>query len=139
MVLAPGNSFGQRVSDAFIKQWQQLTGNTPAQRQFSSRQQIQKEIASVFGLTDSQARIDQMKQILGNNSLEGQPRSRRDTDAVYMIANINELTLLKPFIDVAVNPGVKHLACTPARAATRTVTSIPWTSVASSSAISRYW
>ncbi|GHA54178.1 penicillin-binding protein activator [Photobacterium aphoticum] len=107
MVLAPGNSFGQRVSDAFIKQWQQLTGNTPAQRQFSSRQQIQKEIAGVFGLTDSQARIDQMKQILGNNSLEGQPRSRRDTDAVYMIANINELTLLKPFIDVAVNPGVK--------------------------------
>ncbi|MGF1725818.1 penicillin-binding protein activator [Photobacterium nomapromontoriensis] len=106
MVLAPGNSFGQRVSHAFIEQWQQLTGKSPATRQFSSRQQIQQEIAAVFGLTDSQARINQMKQVLGTNDLEGQPRSRRDTDAVYLIANMNELTLLKPFIEVAINPGI---------------------------------
>ncbi|KLV06209.1 penicillin-binding protein [Photobacterium aquae] len=105
MVLAPANSYGQRVSNAFIEQWQQLTGKTPTTRQFSSRKQIQQEIAAVFGLTDSQARIDQMKQVL-RMDLEAQPRSRRDTDAVYLIANKNELTLLKPFIEVAVNPGI---------------------------------
>ncbi|KHT62561.1 penicillin-binding protein [Photobacterium gaetbulicola] len=103
MVLAPGNSFGSRVSNAFIEQWQQLTGNTPATRQFSSRKQIQQEIAAVFGLTESQSRIQQMQQVLGME-LEAEPRSRRDTDAVYLIANVNELTLLKPFIEVSINP-----------------------------------
>ncbi|PSW18492.1 penicillin-binding protein activator [Photobacterium sanctipauli] len=106
MVLAPGNSFGRRVTDAFTEQWQQLTGDSPTTRQFSSRKQIQQEVAAVFGLTESQARIDQMQQLLGIE-LEGQPRSRRDTDAVYLIANMNELTLLKPFIDVAINPDVQ--------------------------------
>ena len=80
-----------------------MTGKTPATRQFSSRKQIQQEIASVFGLTDSQNRIKQMQQVLGME-LEAEPRSRRDTDSVYLIANVNELTLLKPFIEVAINP-----------------------------------
>ncbi|MCW8330475.1 penicillin-binding protein activator [Photobacterium sp. SDRW27] len=103
MVLAPGNSFGERVSNAFIEQWQQLTGKSPAIRSFSSRKQIQQQIAAVFGLTESEARINQMQQLLGLE-LEAQPRSRRDTDAVYLVANKNELTLLKPFIEVAINP-----------------------------------
>ena len=105
MVLAPGNAFGQRVSNAFIEQWQQLTGKSPAVRTFSSRKQIQQQIAAVFGLTESQSRIDQMQQVLGLE-LESEPRSRRDTDAVYLVANKNELTLLKPFIEVAINPDI---------------------------------
>ncbi|WP_299019147.1 penicillin-binding protein activator [uncultured Photobacterium sp.] len=106
MVLAPGNDFGQRVSNAFIEQWQQLTGKSPATSSFSSRKQIQQQIASVFGLTESQSRINQMQQVL-DIELEAQPRSRRDTDAVYLVANKNELTLLKPFIEVAINPDIK--------------------------------
>ncbi|ELR66372.1 LppC putative lipoprotein [Photobacterium marinum] len=106
MVLAPGNDFGQRVSSAFIEQWQQLTGKSPAISSFSSRKQIQQQIATVFGLTESQSRINQMKQVLGID-LEAQPRSRRDTDAVYLIANKTELTLLKPFIEVAINPDIQ--------------------------------
>ncbi|MGF1713683.1 penicillin-binding protein activator [Photobacterium chitinilyticum] len=106
MVLAPGNSFGERVSNAFIDQWQQLTGKSPAISSFSSRKQIQQQIATVFGLTESQARVNQMQQVLGLE-LESQPRSRRDTDAVYLVANKNELTLLKPFIEVAINPDIE--------------------------------
>ncbi len=36
--------------------------------------------------------------------LQSQPRSRRDIDAVYIVANSSQLTLIKPFIEVAVNP-----------------------------------
>lgn len=106
MVLAPGNTFGERVSQAFLNQWQQLTGDQPASSSFSSRKQVQQQIAAVFGLTESQSRIRQMKQLMGIE-LEAQPRSRRDTDAVYLIANKNELTLLKPFIEVAINPDIQ--------------------------------
>lgn len=39
--------------------------------------------------------------------LEAQPRSRRDVDAVYIVARSTELTLIKPFIEVAINPDAK--------------------------------
>ncbi|WP_199450468.1 penicillin-binding protein activator, partial [Vibrio harveyi] len=106
MVLAPNNKFGQRVSAAFAEQWQQLTGKAPQLETFGSRKQIQQQIAAIFGLTESQNRISQMQKVVGR-SLESQQRSRRDTDAVYLIANKAELTLLKPFIDVAINPDQK--------------------------------
>lgn len=106
LVLAPSSKFGQRVSAAFTEQWQQLTGQSPDVESFGSRKQIQQQIATIFGLTESQTRINQMQQVTGR-SLESQQRSRRDTDAVYLIANKAELTLLKPFIDVAINPDQK--------------------------------
>lgn len=105
IILAPANSYGRRVSDAFVKQWEQLTGHTPTSRQFSSRKNIQQVMTEVFGQNDSKARIRQMEQILGSDT-QSESRSRRDTDAVYVIGNVNELKLLKPFVDVAVDPGV---------------------------------
>lgn len=47
--------------------------------------------------------IAQMESLL-DMKLESQPRSRRDIDTVYIVANSAELTLLKPFIEVAINP-----------------------------------
>lgn len=44
-----------------------------------------------------------MQSLLGMK-LQSQPRSRRDVDAVYIVANSAELTLIKPFIEVAINP-----------------------------------
>lgn len=105
MVMAPANDFGRRVSQAFVDKWQTLTGKQAELQTFGSSRDIQNQIATVFGLTDSRARNDQMQQVLGM-SLETQARSRRDTDAVYLIANRNEVTLLKPFIQVAINPDV---------------------------------
>ncbi|MGF1870668.1 penicillin-binding protein activator [Photobacterium indicum] len=106
LVLAPKSKFGQRVTDAFNEQWLQLTGRNADIDTFGSRKQIQQQISRIFGLNDSQARISQMNQLTGVK-LESQQRSRRDTDAVYLIANKSELTLLKPFIEVAINPEVK--------------------------------
>jgi outer membrane PBP1 activator LpoA protein len=57
----------------------------------------------VFGLKSSESRIVQMDKLLGLE-MENQPRSRRDIDAVYIVAGSAELTLIKPFIEVAINP-----------------------------------
>ncbi|MCG7498189.1 penicillin-binding protein activator [Vibrio sp. Of7-15] len=103
LVLAPSGKFGMRVVEAFNQQWKQLTNQAPENHFFGSKSQLQQQVNDVFGLKDSQNRIAQMKQIL-NIELETQARSRRDIDAVYMIANRSELTLLKPFIEVAINP-----------------------------------
>ena len=105
LFLAPQGTMGERLNQAFSDKWYQLTAKKPAISYFGNKSQLQQKVNSVFGLESSQARIYQMN-ALTNIELESQPRSRRDIDAVYMVAKSSELVLLKPFIDVAINPGI---------------------------------
>ncbi len=103
LILAPNNSFGQRVTNAFDSEWSKYSKNSVAVSNFNDKHKLQKDINNVFGLKASQQNIAQMQSLLGI-TLESQPRSRRDVDAVYIVANSGELTLIKPFIEVAINP-----------------------------------
>lgn len=103
LVIAPDNEFGRRVSDAFAQDWSQQTGNKPEIALFKNQASMQKAVQNAFGLTQSQSRINQINQLL-KLKIKSEQRSRRDIDAVYLIANADELTLLKPFIDVTINP-----------------------------------
>ncbi|ATF08978.1 penicillin-binding protein activator [Candidatus Enterovibrio altilux] len=105
LVIAPNNKFGHRVSSAFSIEWQSVTGKIPEIKYFENRDTMQETVQQVFGLTESQGRIQQINQILGLN-MASEQRSRRDIDAVYLVANSGELSLLKPFIEVAINPNV---------------------------------
>lgn len=105
LFLAPQGKMGERLSQAFSDKWYQLTTHKPATSYFGKKSELQKQINSVFGLDSSDARIHQMKS-LTRRGLEAQSRSRRDIDAVYMVAKSSELVLMKPFIEVAINPGV---------------------------------
>ncbi|WP_410482892.1 penicillin-binding protein activator [Vibrio sp. SCSIO 43132] len=103
LILAPVGGFGERVTEAFKAEWEKYSKNPAAFSYFGNRSQLQKNINSVFGLTDSQVRIAQLNRLI-NIQTESQPRSRRDVDAVYVVAKSSELTLIKPFIEVAINP-----------------------------------
>lgn len=105
LFLAPQGTMGERLSQAFSDKWYQLTAKKPSISYFGKKSQLQQKVNSVFGLESSQARIYQMN-ALTKIELESQPRSRRDIDSVYMVARSSELVLLKPFIDVAINPGI---------------------------------
>ncbi len=106
LILAPQGRLGERVVEAFNEEWRQLSDNKVAVSLFGDKRQLQRNINNVFGLQESQQHIAQMEQIL-DIPLESQPRSRRDIDAVYIVADSGELTLIKPFIEVAINPDTK--------------------------------
>ena len=103
LVLAPQGKLGQRVVQAFEDEWKKYSSNKIAVNLFTDKRQLQRNINSAFGLQESQQHIAQMESLL-NIELESQPRSRRDIDAVYIVAGSAELTLIKPFIEVAINP-----------------------------------
>ncbi|MBF9001520.1 MULTISPECIES: penicillin-binding protein activator [Vibrio] len=103
LILAPEGSYGERVVEAFNEEWRKYSKNKVAVSLFSNKRTLQRNINSVFGLQDSQQNIAQMEELTGMK-LKSQPRSRRDIDAVYIVANSAELTLIKPFIEVAINP-----------------------------------
>jgi len=103
LVLAPQGRLGNRVIEAFQEEWSKHSSNKVAVNLFGDKRQLQRNINKVFGLQDSQQHIAQMESLL-RIPLESQPRSRRDVDAVYIVASSAELTLIKPFIEVAINP-----------------------------------
>lgn len=103
LILAPQGNYGQRVVEAFNSEWRKYSKNKVAVNLFGDKRQLQRNINTVFGLQDSQQNIAQMDALMGID-LESQPRSRRDIDSVYIVANSAELTLIKPFIEVAINP-----------------------------------
>ncbi|EJS2607939.1 penicillin-binding protein activator [Vibrio alginolyticus] len=106
LILAPKGRFGERVTEAFNKEWRKYSSNKVAASYFGDKRQLQKDINEVFGLQESKQRIAQMQSLM-RIKLETQPRSRRDVDAVYIVARSTELTLIKPFIEVAINPDAK--------------------------------
>lgn len=103
LILAPKGRLGERVAAAFEKEWQKYSKNEAAVSYFGNKAQLQNNINSVFGLNSSQARIAQLNKLI-NMETESQARSRRDIDSVYIVAKNDELTLIKPFIEVAINP-----------------------------------
>ncbi len=103
LIIAPQGNLGNRVAKAFEEEWSKVSENKVAVAQYANRAQLQKTINNVFGLQESQQRIAQMEALTGMK-LENQPRSRRDVDSVYIVANNADLTLIKPFIEVAINP-----------------------------------
>ncbi|MGO3797712.1 MAG: penicillin-binding protein activator, partial [Vibrio casei] len=106
LVLAPKDKLGQRITEAFSTEWEKLSNTPVSTSGFGNRAELQKNVKDAFGLTDSQTRINQIRQIT-NMNMETEARSRRDIDSVYIIATRSELTLLKPFIEVAINPDAK--------------------------------
>ncbi|WCE29275.1 penicillin-binding protein activator [Vibrio sp. SCSIO 43137] len=106
LIMAPKGVLGERVAIAFQNEWKKYSRNMAAVSYFGSKSQLQQNVNTVFGINDSQTRNAQMDQLLGME-LENQPRSRRDIDAVYIVAKSSELTLIKPFIEVAINPEAK--------------------------------
>ncbi|KEY90512.1 penicillin-binding protein activator [Candidatus Photodesmus katoptron] len=103
LILAPEGNLGNQVVKAFIKEWSQHSLSAVKVQFFGNKNQLQKNINSAFGLEKSKQNIAQIKS-LTKLELKSQPRSYRDIDAVYIVANGSDLTLIKPFIEVAINP-----------------------------------
>lgn len=91
------------MADAFKAEWSKNNDTKSAVSYFSSKNQLQRAVNSVFGLQASQRRIAQMNNLM-HTEMESEERSRRDIDAVYIVAGDSELNLIKPFINVAINP-----------------------------------
>ena len=109
LILAPKGRLGDRVQEAFKEEWSKYSSNEVATSFFADKRQLQRNVNQIFGLQESQQRIAQMDNLI-DLPLETEPRSRRDVDAVYIVAKNSELTLIKPFIEVAINPDAKQPA-----------------------------
>ena len=109
LVLAPNNRTGNRLSEEFNKQWQSLTDANSETYKYKSRSDMQKTVTSLFAVTSSNQRIRLMQNLVGAD-VKAKTRSRRDIDAIYIIATPSEAMLAIPYISTTQNPYAPQVA-----------------------------
>ena len=109
LVLAPNNRTGNRLSEEFNQQWQSLTGGSSETYKYKSRSDMQNTVTSLFAVTSSNQRIRLMQNLVGAD-VKAKTRSRRDIDAIYIIATPSEAMLAIPYISTTQNPYAPQVA-----------------------------
>nr|WP_256260937.1 penicillin-binding protein activator [Shewanella sp. NIFS-20-20] len=102
LLLVSDDATSRRMATSFAERWQQLGDEAAEIHYYQAGDKMKLAVQQALGVKDSQERITRMKELLGTQ-VEADFRSRQDVDAIYMISGPNDLSLLKPFIDVNVS------------------------------------
>ncbi|MBD1226787.1 penicillin-binding protein activator [Xenorhabdus griffiniae] len=91
LVLIPRTNLGTRVAQAFAQEWQKLGGQTVLQQSFGTPTEMKQSMNRGIGI-----RLSGTPVISTNSATD-------PVDAVYIVATANELTMIKPMIDMAIS------------------------------------
>lgn len=111
LLLVPQTDLGKRVAQSFAKQWQQLTnGGTAYMQSFTDASTLSSRMNHGEGITltgDVITVENSDNNTNGNNQSENQPEPTvtpsADFDAIYVYASYDELTFIKPMIEMKSN------------------------------------
>ena len=109
LVLAPNNRTGNRLAAEFTKQWQTLSNGSSETYKYKSRNDMQNTVKALFSVNSSNQRISLMQNLVGAD-IKVKNRSRRDIDAIYIIATPSEAMLAIPYISTTQNPYAPQVA-----------------------------
>lgn len=107
VIVAPDNVKGHQMAQLFQEQWLELHTNESDVNNtepvfFTNNKLLKKTIEQLFETNQSQARIN-LTRLLVDNKMKSSTRSRRDIDAIYLIANPEQTAMLMPSIEVTVS------------------------------------
>lgn len=108
LVIAPGNRLGKRLSNHFIEQWLTFSEKEPQVGFYANKRDMQDLVQELLEVEQSKKRIDEIKRLF-KTTLHYETRSRRDIDAIYIIADAAETRLLKPSFDVNISTFAKRI------------------------------
>jgi hypothetical protein len=108
IVLSQQNVVSRRIAQAFVNQWQVLTGDTIEVVYYNTGSQMQENIKASLAVDESKKRIDSLKNRL-NRTIKTQTRNRRDIDMVYLVGTPSQTRLVKPYIEVNISPFAKNI------------------------------
>ncbi|CAM3722982.1 penicillin-binding protein activator [Xenorhabdus thuongxuanensis] len=91
LVLIPRTELGNRVAQAFAQEWQKLGGQTVLQQSFGTLDEMRQSMNRGIGIRLSGTPVISTTPAMG------------PVDAVYIVATANELTIIKPMIDMAIS------------------------------------
>ncbi|QLK59701.1 penicillin-binding protein activator [Enterobacteriaceae bacterium Kacie_13] len=116
LLLVPRGNFGDRIAQAFANEWQKLGGQTVLKQGLGSAGELRSSIGSGIRLTgtpvmtsNSAAPAQAQGVTIGGITIPAPPTDAQivqgssggAVDSVYVVATQNELTLIKPMLDMS--------------------------------------
>jgi hypothetical protein len=96
IALVPGGSWGERVYNAFLEEWQQLGGRLLEMERYPAGEPDHgQQISALLNLDSSRQRHQRLVRLLGHD-LEFEPRRRTDVDFIFMLATPGQGRLIRP-------------------------------------------
>ncbi|MEI4550551.1 penicillin-binding protein activator [Pseudoalteromonas spongiae] len=108
LVIAPGNRLGKRLANHFTNQWLEFSDNEPEVGFYANKRDMQKLVQELLEVDKSKKRIREIS-LMFRGKLHEETRSRRDIDAIYIIADAAQTRLLKPSFDVNISTFAKRI------------------------------
>ncbi|MEY0672112.1 penicillin-binding protein activator [Providencia rettgeri] len=99
LVLVPANAFGDRIAKAFAQGWQEKGGGTVLMQTFGSVPSLKESINRGAGIRMTGTPVNTGIQSIDSQYVD----SAGAIDGVYIVATLDELTLIKPMIEMAIS------------------------------------
>ncbi|MEQ4733056.1 MULTISPECIES: penicillin-binding protein activator [Providencia] len=99
LVLVPANAFGDRIAKAFAQGWQEKGGGTVLMQTFGSVPSLKESINRGAGIRMTGTPVNTGIQSIDSQYVD----SAGAIDGVYIVATRDELTLIKPMIEMAIS------------------------------------
>lgn len=103
LIIVPDNKFGQRMAQTFADEWQRTGGGTVLQQTFSSVESLKASINRGVGIRMTGTPVLPTANAPLPLETQSIPSASGAIDSVYIIATSDELTLIKPMIDMAIS------------------------------------
>ncbi|MCT6517761.1 penicillin-binding protein activator [Proteus vulgaris] len=103
LIIVPDNKFGQRMAQTFADEWQRTGGGTVLQQTFSAVESLKASINRGVGIRMTGTPILPTANAPLPLETQSIPSTGGAIDSVYIIATSDELTLIKPMIDMAIS------------------------------------
>lgn len=103
LIIVPDNKFGQRMAQTFADEWQRTGGGTVLQQTFNSVESLKASINRGVGIRMTGTPVLPTANAPLPLETQSIPSASGAIDSVYIIATSDELTLIKPMIDMAIS------------------------------------
>ncbi|WON76527.1 penicillin-binding protein activator [Serratia sp. UGAL515B_01] len=110
LLLLPNGTFGDRIAKAFAEEWQMQGGQTVLQQGIGSTSELRQMVnRGGIRLTGTPVNVQAQQSItIAGLTIPSQPSDlpvsiEGSIDAVYIVATPDQLTLIKPLIDMTTN------------------------------------
>lgn len=97
LIIAPKNEWGTEVTKAFTHQWKDGGGQVVDTFLYGPNEDMNKGMKDFLGITESQAREKQLKQVLGQN-LQFTTSRRQDFDMIFLLAYPSKARQIMPLL-----------------------------------------
>lgn len=98
LVIAPEGEWGERVTDAFSKRWQELGGKLVSTSTYSGQKDYSTSIKQSLLLDKSEQRAKRVAKLVKEH-LEFSPRRREDIDMFFLLARPQHARSITPLLD----------------------------------------